>query len=108
MVKAEGVHILNMPQNYGQLPPVLHVVPLQLLTSQVARMLPRQNIEIGRAYRVSLQFVRYLPLAAVTFSKMVHGQTSYLTEHLVSRTAAPPESKNYVGSSCPEPSTGVR
>ncbi len=31
MVEGEGVHILNMPENYGLLSPVLHVVPLQLL-----------------------------------------------------------------------------
>ncbi len=31
MVEGEGGHILNMPENYGLLSPVLHVVPLQLL-----------------------------------------------------------------------------
>lgn len=31
MVEGEGVHILNMPENYGLLSPVPHVVPLELL-----------------------------------------------------------------------------
>lgn len=36
MVEGEGVHILNMPENYGLLSPVLHVVPLQLLAYHAA------------------------------------------------------------------------
>ena len=35
-VEGEGVHILNMPENYGLLSPVLHVVPLQLLAYHAA------------------------------------------------------------------------
>ncbi|MDR0701991.1 MAG: glutamine--fructose-6-phosphate transaminase (isomerizing) [Azoarcus sp.] len=33
---AENVHILRMPEHYGMLSPVLHVVPLQLLAYHVA------------------------------------------------------------------------
>ncbi|WP_018412193.1 glutamine--fructose-6-phosphate transaminase (isomerizing) [Methyloversatilis thermotolerans] len=36
MAEGEGVHILNMPENYGLLSPVLHVVPLQLLAYHAA------------------------------------------------------------------------
>ncbi len=36
MVEGEGVHILNMPENYGMLSPVLHVIPLQLLAYHAA------------------------------------------------------------------------
>ncbi len=36
MVEGEGGHILNMPENYGLLSPVLHVVPLQLLAYHAA------------------------------------------------------------------------
>ena len=32
----EGVHILNLPEHYGMLSPVLHVIPLQLLAYHVA------------------------------------------------------------------------
>ena len=33
---SEGVHIINMPEHYGLLSPVLHVVPLQLLAYHAA------------------------------------------------------------------------
>lgn len=33
---SEGVHVLRMPENYGDLSPVLHVVPLQLLAYHTA------------------------------------------------------------------------
>jgi glucosamine--fructose-6-phosphate aminotransferase (isomerizing) len=36
MVEGEGVHILPMPENYGLLSPVLHVIPLQLLAYHAA------------------------------------------------------------------------
>jgi glutamine---fructose-6-phosphate transaminase (isomerizing) len=32
----EGLHILRLPEHYGLLSPVLHVVPLQLLSYHVA------------------------------------------------------------------------
>jgi glucosamine--fructose-6-phosphate aminotransferase (isomerizing) len=31
-----GVHVLRLPEHYGLLSPVLHVVPLQLLSYHVA------------------------------------------------------------------------
>jgi glucosamine--fructose-6-phosphate aminotransferase (isomerizing) len=34
--ESEGVHIINMPEHYGLLSPVLHVVPLQLLAYHAA------------------------------------------------------------------------
>ncbi|WP_018988305.1 glutamine--fructose-6-phosphate transaminase (isomerizing) [Aromatoleum toluclasticum] len=34
--QSEGVHILHMPEHYGMLSPVLHVVPLQLLSYHAA------------------------------------------------------------------------
>ena len=34
--ESEGVHILPMPENYGLLSPVLHVIPLQLLAYHAA------------------------------------------------------------------------
>ncbi|NMF89997.1 glutamine--fructose-6-phosphate transaminase (isomerizing) [Aromatoleum petrolei] len=34
--QSEGVHILQMPEHYGMLSPVLHVVPLQLLSYHAA------------------------------------------------------------------------
>jgi glucosamine--fructose-6-phosphate aminotransferase (isomerizing) len=34
--ESEGVHILHMPEHYGMLSPVLHVVPLQLLSYHAA------------------------------------------------------------------------
>ncbi|MEZ5610736.1 MAG: glutamine--fructose-6-phosphate transaminase (isomerizing) [Rhodocyclaceae bacterium] len=33
---SEGVHILHMPEHYGMLSPVLHVIPLQLLSYHAA------------------------------------------------------------------------
>ena len=35
----EGIHVIRMPENYGALSPILHVVPLQLLAyhTSVAR-----------------------------------------------------------------------
>jgi glucosamine--fructose-6-phosphate aminotransferase (isomerizing) len=34
--ESEGVHILRLPEHYGELSPVLHVVPLQLLSYHAA------------------------------------------------------------------------
>ncbi|MBK5915329.1 glutamine--fructose-6-phosphate transaminase (isomerizing) [Rhodocyclus purpureus] len=34
--ESEGVHILRLPEHYGELSPLLHVVPLQLLSYHVA------------------------------------------------------------------------
>ena len=36
MSESEGVHILHMPEHYGMLSPVLHVIPLQLLSYHAA------------------------------------------------------------------------
>ena len=36
MPETEGVHILHMPEHYGLLSPVLHVIPLQLLSYHAA------------------------------------------------------------------------
>ncbi|MBE0474502.1 glutamine--fructose-6-phosphate transaminase (isomerizing) [Rhodoferax sp.] len=33
---SEGVHVIRMPENYGELSPMLHVVPLQLLAYHTA------------------------------------------------------------------------
>ncbi len=33
---AEGLHVIRMPENYGELSPMLHVVPLQLLAYHTA------------------------------------------------------------------------
>jgi len=33
---SEGVHVIRMPENYGELSPLLHVVPLQLLAYHTA------------------------------------------------------------------------
>ena len=33
---SEGVHLLTMPEHYGMLSPVLHVIPLQLLSYHAA------------------------------------------------------------------------
>ena len=33
---AEGMHVIRLPENYGKLSPVLHVVPLQLLAYHTA------------------------------------------------------------------------
>ncbi len=32
----EGMHVIRMPENYGDLSPILHVVPLQLLAYHTA------------------------------------------------------------------------
>ena len=34
--ETEGVHILRLPEHYGLLSPILHVVPLQLLAYHAA------------------------------------------------------------------------
>ncbi len=36
IVPAEGVHVIRMPEHYGALSPILHVVPLQLLAYHTA------------------------------------------------------------------------
>lgn len=36
IVETDGVHILRLPEHYGELSPILHVVPLQLLAYHVA------------------------------------------------------------------------
>jgi glucosamine--fructose-6-phosphate aminotransferase (isomerizing) len=36
IVNAEGLHVIRMPEHYGQLSPILHVVPLQLLAYHTA------------------------------------------------------------------------
>ena len=36
IVSAEGVHVIRMPEHYGELSPLLHVVPLQLLAYHTA------------------------------------------------------------------------
>lgn len=36
MNDGEGVHVLRLPEHYGQLSPILHVVPLQLLSYHAA------------------------------------------------------------------------
>ncbi len=36
IAETEGVHILHMPEHYGMLSPVLHVIPLQLLSYHAA------------------------------------------------------------------------
>jgi len=33
---SEGVHVIRMPEHYGDLSPILHVVPLQLLAYHTA------------------------------------------------------------------------
>ena len=32
----EGIHVIRMPEHYGELSPLLHVVPLQLLAYHTA------------------------------------------------------------------------
>ncbi len=34
--ESEGIHILRLPEHYGELSPILHVIPLQLLSYHVA------------------------------------------------------------------------
>ncbi len=36
IVSEEGVHVIRMPENYGLLSPILHVIPLQLLAYHTA------------------------------------------------------------------------
>ncbi|WP_301100721.1 glutamine--fructose-6-phosphate transaminase (isomerizing) [Propionivibrio sp.] len=36
MHAADGVHVIHLPEHYGQLSPLLHVVPLQLLAYHIA------------------------------------------------------------------------
>ncbi len=36
MIASDGVHVMQLPEHYGQLSPLLHVVPLQLLAYHVA------------------------------------------------------------------------
>ncbi len=36
IIGAEGMHVIRMPEHYGQLSPLLHVVPLQLLAYHTA------------------------------------------------------------------------
>ncbi|MNI77998.1 Glutamine--fructose-6-phosphate aminotransferase [isomerizing] [compost metagenome] len=33
---AEGMHVIRMPENYGKLSPILHTIPLQLLSYHTA------------------------------------------------------------------------
>ena len=41
MEASEHIHVIRMPENYGALSPILHVVPLQLLAYYVAKGLGR-------------------------------------------------------------------
>ena len=36
IAESEGVHILHLPEHYGELSPILHVIPLQLLSYHAA------------------------------------------------------------------------
>jgi len=36
IASGEGLHVIHMPENYGALSPLLHVVPLQLLAYHTA------------------------------------------------------------------------
>lgn len=36
ILSQEGIHVIRMPENYGQLSPILHVIPLQLLAYHTA------------------------------------------------------------------------
>ena len=36
MAESEGVHVLRLPEHYGELSPILHVIPLQLMSYHVA------------------------------------------------------------------------
>jgi glutamine---fructose-6-phosphate transaminase (isomerizing) len=36
IAESEGVHILHLPEHYGLLSPILHVIPLQLLSYHAA------------------------------------------------------------------------
>ena len=36
MTESEGIHVLRLPEHYGELSPILHVIPLQLMSYHVA------------------------------------------------------------------------
>jgi glucosamine--fructose-6-phosphate aminotransferase (isomerizing) len=36
MASSEGIHVIRLPEHYGPLSPILHVVPLQLLAYHTA------------------------------------------------------------------------
>ena len=36
LISSEGIHVIHMPEHYGALSPLLHVVPLQLLAYHTA------------------------------------------------------------------------
>ena len=36
---SDGIHVIRMPEHYGNLSPILHVVPLQLLAYHTALVL---------------------------------------------------------------------
>ncbi len=36
ITESDGIHVLRLPEHYGQLSPILHVIPLQLLSYHVA------------------------------------------------------------------------
>jgi len=36
IASSEGIHVIRMPEHYGALSPILHVVPLQLLAYHTA------------------------------------------------------------------------
>jgi glutamine---fructose-6-phosphate transaminase (isomerizing) len=36
IMSSEGVHVIRMPEHYGALSPILHVIPLQLLAYHTA------------------------------------------------------------------------
>lgn len=36
IMSQDGIHVIRMPENYGQLSPILHVIPLQLLAYHTA------------------------------------------------------------------------
>ena len=36
IVSGEGLHVIRMPEHYGPLSPILHVVPLQMLAYHTA------------------------------------------------------------------------
>jgi glucosamine--fructose-6-phosphate aminotransferase (isomerizing) len=36
IVNTDGIHVIRLPEHYGNLSPILHVVPLQLLAYHTA------------------------------------------------------------------------
>ena len=36
MTASDGIHVIRMPEHYGDLSPILHVIPLQLLAYHTA------------------------------------------------------------------------